>query len=56
MDIMLARFVAAENINRFRARLEGETDAERKRVLEVLLVEEWAKLAALAPAPARAAA
>ena len=44
----LARFVAAENVTLFGTKLEMETDAEKRRVLEVLLAEEQAKLAALA--------
>jgi hypothetical protein len=40
------RFVARENINRFRGRLRSETDAALRAQLQKLLVEEEDKLAA----------
>jgi hypothetical protein len=51
MNIMLTdQFVATQNVARFKGKLKVETDAEKRRVLEVLLVEQQTKLAALAQA------
>ena len=40
----MQRFIASENIKRFRAQLEGCTDKGQRATLEKLLAEEEAKL------------
>ena len=44
------QFVATLNVAHFKAKLMVETDAEKRRVLEVLFAEEEARLAALTQA------
>jgi hypothetical protein len=43
----MERFVTCLNIERFRQKLENETDETKRRMLELLLSEEQARLAAL---------
>lgn len=47
----MRRYVALENIRRFRDMLASETSPERRGVLQAMLAEEEAKLAELCVEP-----